>query len=283
MITDKLKSILENNRLKNRLFLRNLLKEPLQDYVLNFIYNDPKYKALTFTGGTCLRKIYGLPRLSEDLDFDFIGSFKIENFAQNLRNYFISKLQYKDLTVRVSGGKQTLFLKFPILEELGLYKNTGDSPILFLRCDLNKEKIGGFVTEVNSITSLDFTFFAKSYDLSTLFANKIMAFLERSFFKGKEQTVPFKGRDLFDLVWFLEKSKKTNGEFMPNWERLNKGLKTNNPNKIADLIVQKAEKIDKKDVTADLLPFIESTQTLENFAENFLSIIKQNIKQALPK
>ncbi len=41
-------------------------------YILNFIYNDSQYKNLIFTGGTCLRKIYGLSRLSEDLDFDYM-------------------------------------------------------------------------------------------------------------------------------------------------------------------------------------------------------------------
>ena len=279
MILPKLKNILNQYQPGyNSLFVRSALKEALQDYVLNFVYNDPNYKTMIFTGGTCLRKIYGLPRLSEDLDFDFAESFSVEDFAEKVKAYFVGELQYKDIAATVSGGGQTVFLKFPVLRELGVAKNSGDSPILFVRCDFSKETIGVFTTEVNSVSTEEFTFFALSYDLPTLFANKIMAFLERDFFGGKEQAISFKGRDLFDLVWFLEKSKKSDWQLKPNWDRLTKGLRIDNFNEIVTLIVKKVESIDKKDVQRDLLPFIESPQTLENFSDNFASLIKENIK-----
>ncbi len=282
MILPKLKSVLSQYQTgNNSLFIRNVLKEALQDYVLNFVYNDPNYKTLIFTGGTCLRKVYGLPRLSEDLDFDFTGKFNIQDFAAKVNAYFTRELQYKDIAAKISGGGQTVFLKFPVLKELGVAKNPGDSLILFIRCDFSPETIGVFSTEVNSLSTTEFSFFALSYDLPTLFANKIMAFLQRDFFKGKEQAIPFKGRDLFDLVWFLEKSKKSDWKLKPNGDRLVKGLKSGNPSAIAGLIVEKTESINKKDVYADLLPFIESTQTLENFSDNFVPLIKDNIRKVL--
>lgn len=289
MILPKLINILHQYQSSNNsLFIRSVLKEALQDYVLNFVYNDPNYKTMIFTGGSCLRKIYGLPRLSEDLDFDFAGlpageagTFEIKDFAGKVKAYFTRQLQYKDITVKISGGGQTVFLKFPVLKELGGANNSGDSPILFVRCDFSKDSIGVFTTEVNSVSTSEFSFFALSYDLPTLFANKIMAFLERDFFKGKEQTVPFKGRDVFDLVWFLEKSKKSDWKLKPNWDRLTKGLKIDNSNTIVRLIVKKVESIDKKDVYRDLLPFIESIQTLENFSDNFSFLISENIKNVI--
>ncbi|MBI3576608.1 nucleotidyl transferase AbiEii/AbiGii toxin family protein [Candidatus Gottesmanbacteria bacterium] len=289
MIILKLKNILNLYQAgHNSLFVRSALKEALQDYVLNFVYNDHKYKTMIFTGGTCLRKIYGLPRLSEDVDFDFVGppageagSFDIEDFAAKATAYFMKELQYKDITATVSGGGQTVFLKFPVLRELGVAKHSGDSPILFVRCDFSKETIGVFTTEVNSVSTEEFSFFVLSYDLPTLFANKITAFLERNFFKGKEQAISFKGRDLFDLVWFLEKSKKSDWKLKPNWDRLTKGLSIDNSNEIAALIIKKVESIDKKDVQRDLLPFIESPQMLKNFTDNFASVIKENIKNVI--
>ncbi len=281
MIVDQLKSILTNKTNQNPLFVRSLLKETLQDDVLNFVYNDAHYKTLVFTGGTCLRKIYGLPRLSEDLDFNFSSKFKIEDFALKVQDYFQSELQYKEIKVKISGQKQTVFLKFPVPSQLGLSQTFGGSPILFVPCDFNKQIIGRQETEVNSVSTREFSFFVLSYNLPTLFANKITAFLQRNFRKGKEQTVPFKGRDLFDLVWFLEKSKKNDWQLKPNWQRLKKGLEINNPQKITELVVQKVESINKKDVTADLLPFIESSQTLENFSENFSAIIKENFKNVM--
>lgn len=286
MIVDKLKKALGQYKTNtNKLFILSVLKEILQDYTLNFVYNDRDYKELIFTGGTCLRKVYGLARLSEDLDFDFLdlpaGKFSIKNFAKRVTGYFTRELQYKDITAKISGNKQTVFLKFPILDKLGLVKNTSDSSILFVRCDFSAETIGVYTTQVNSISAAEFTLFALSYDLPTLFANKIMAFLERDFFKGDEQATPFKGRDLFDLVWFLEKSKKSGWDLKPNWDRLTKGLKIENPNEIARLIVEKVESIDKRDVYTDLLPFIESAQTLENFSDNFAFLIKENIKNVI--
>ena len=73
MIIQRLKQQVDNyKQCTNGLFVRSALKEVLQDYVLNFVYNNKTYKDLIFTGGTCLRKVYGLPRLSEDLDFDYL-------------------------------------------------------------------------------------------------------------------------------------------------------------------------------------------------------------------
>ena len=49
---------------------RILLKEALQAYVLEYLYNHPTYRRLNFYGGTCLHVVYNLNRLSEDLDLD---------------------------------------------------------------------------------------------------------------------------------------------------------------------------------------------------------------------
>ena len=49
---------------------RILLKEALQVYVLDHLYNHPNYRRLNFYRGTCLHIVYDLNRLSEDLDFD---------------------------------------------------------------------------------------------------------------------------------------------------------------------------------------------------------------------
>ncbi len=46
---------------------RVLLKEFLQAYTLDFLYNHPVYRKLNFYGGTCLHMLYVLNRLSEDI------------------------------------------------------------------------------------------------------------------------------------------------------------------------------------------------------------------------
>ena len=80
MIYKELENILKEEKLKGTPngYIRNLLKEYLQIYVLYFIYTSSDYnKNLIFTGGTCLRHFFGLERLSEDIDFDYINDIEV--------------------------------------------------------------------------------------------------------------------------------------------------------------------------------------------------------------
>ena len=64
MLSDDLKEIQAKASGKNRFLVRNLVKEEIQNYILNFVYQNPVYQQLIFTGGTALRKLYGLDRLN---------------------------------------------------------------------------------------------------------------------------------------------------------------------------------------------------------------------------
>ena len=137
MIVKTLENILESQKETRSPFVRTVLKEAIQDYILNFVYNHKKYKKLIFTGGTCLQKVYGLPRLSEDLDFDAREEISIEALAADLADYFIRDLQYGRIETKISTNLQTIFIKFPgLLDELGLVQNNSDATMLFVRCDL---------------------------------------------------------------------------------------------------------------------------------------------------
>ena len=48
---------------------RNALKEELQFYVLSFIYHHPEYGKWIMYGGSALRIIHGLDRMSVDFVF----------------------------------------------------------------------------------------------------------------------------------------------------------------------------------------------------------------------
>ena len=282
MIIQQLKQQVDNYEQRtNGLFVRSALKEVLQDYVLNFVYNDRNYKDLIFTGGTCLRKVYGLPRLSEDLDFDYLETLGIKDFAQKVEQYFKSDLQYSGLQTKISNNQRTLFLKFPLLDKLGLVASKADSNLLFLRCDFAPESLGIFNTEVSQISAGAYILYVKNYDLPTLFANKIIAFLQRSFFKGKEQKVAFKGRDLFDLIWFLEKSAKSGFKIQPNWERVYKALNMQSKETVVGVLEEKIRRINGADVYRDLVPFIESETALKGFSENFARVFEGKCKRLL--
>lgn len=249
----------------NKYYQRNLIKQKLQDSILNFIYNSKKFKELIFTGGTCLRKLYNLPRLSEDLDFDFTSNFEIEDFKTEIKKYLVSKEKFNDIEVKIANNKRAIFIKF-------LQKN-GEK--IFIRCDFSKAK-KNVKTEINPYNSDRYNFFILSYDLPTLFGNKIEAFLERKFFKGDKQTLSFKGRDVFDIVWFIQLLAKTGFDLKPNWKMVEKDLKMDKK-MIIKKIIEKVSKIKNKELLLDLAPFIESEKTISEFINSFVVIIKNKL------
>lgn len=283
IITHAIQAKLVENKNTSPLLMRNILKEELQNFVLNFVYNSD-YKDLIFTGGTCLRKNYGLNRLSEDLDFDFVGEFNIDEFVKGIKKYFKSSLKYDDLSVKIAPNNRSLFLKFPVLKKLdniGMMGEGGTPLDLFLRCDFSEEKIGLYETEVNSIQAGNFEFFTLSYDLPTLFSNKIVAFIERVFYKGKFQKVPFKGRDVYDLYWFFQLSSKTGFSLKPNLPRLYKLLGVESLGEVRELLKAKIEQVEEEYVYKDLYPLVENGKFLEQFRDNFKANISSKMELVL--
>lgn len=282
MILERLKTLLkESQEETNKIYLRNLLKEVLQFYVLNFVYSTPPYHKLIFTGGTCLRLCFGLPRLSEDLDFDLEEKdFDFNLFNKKVKYYFQKKLKYQNLSLKFRKKNKILFLKFPVLADLG-FAAKSESEVLFVRCDFSFNQSPHFKTITQLTSAPDFSFFVRAYDLSTLFANKIAAFLQREFKKGKGQEEPFKGRDVFDLVWFLEQSQKANWELKPNWPRLKSLIKIENKKDLPELIRKKALRIEKKALIEDLRPFFPDFRFVQEFAKNYQILLLQNLQRIL--
>ncbi|MEK7497975.1 MAG: nucleotidyl transferase AbiEii/AbiGii toxin family protein [Patescibacteria group bacterium] len=274
MVIQNLKRVITTNgSLVNKDFVRNLLKEELQVFVLNFIYTST-YKDLVFTGGTCLRKFYGLPRISEDLDFDILDAkFDFDKFQKDLSEYFVQDLQYRDLDLKFKN--QTIFLKFSVLKEIG-FSTASNSDVLFLRLDFSFNKDRNFSTETQLFSAYDFSFLAKTYDLSTLFANKISALLTREYKRGGEQTESFKGRDVFDLIWMLGEAKKTGSKV--NLQRINGLLGIKDKEELRKKILEKMSKVDSRDLYNDLKSFFKDTNFVDNFCQNFMKLLEANIK-----
>lgn len=262
MLTNDIKEIGQKADGKNQYYIRNLIKEEIQNYVLNFVYQDAEFQNLIFTGGTCLRKLYGLDRLSEDLDFDYTGKFDIKRFLVKVKKYFVSQLQYDEAEYKISGNGQTLVIKLP-------------TENVFVRCDFSHVEFGSYGLNKGMITAGRFRFLVNAYDLETMFANKIVAFLKRIFYKGKFQKLPFKGRDIYDLFWFLQLSARSGYNLKPNHKRL-MALIGNNIAAIKQEIKDKIAKVDAKFVFEDMLPLVESDVLLREFLKEFsINISKQ--------
>jgi len=218
MLIDRLKKTFLANKDKNPLFVRSLLKEVIQFYILDYIYNSEWGSGLIFKGGTCLRFCFDLTRLSEDLDFDIETgkSFDVPLFASDLKKYFCKKLQFSNLEVKIAGNKRTIYFKFPVLADLGMSLNKSDSEILHVRIDLGLAPEVDYQVDVSVKSTPNLSFLVRHYSIEELFAGKLSAILTRETIEGTVKVARFKGRDYYDLIWFLEKGIK------PDWRMVSK-------------------------------------------------------------
>lgn len=263
-----LKELLDKTSAKNSLYKRNLLKEYLQLLVLDFIYSHPKYSGLIFYGGSCLAQCYGLPRLSEDLDFvDLKKKVELADLAADLKNYFSRKT---DLPARTVTQKFRVYLKFPILNELGAAP-AGGSNYLFLKIEVFSkfDFCAKFKTEIIPLFKFNRTVLVKTFDLPTLMATKIGAVLNRRWSKNDKQgngLVKVKGRDYFDLMWYLKKGVE------PNWRCL--GLKKE---ELKNELLKSIERLDKRSIELDLEALIDDADLVKNLGGSLRDILERQI------
>lgn len=268
MMIQDLQSAIALNSVRNPFYLRNRLKEILQFYTLNFIYGSKYGKDFLFKGGTCLRVCFDLPRLSEDLDFDLknFSQFKLNEFLAGLDDYFKAKWQLKNFSFKIAGNGRQIFLRFPVLKDLGL-AGQNESDILFLRLDLSAVDSNFYTEEVSVKTAKNLSFIVKRYSLPDLFSSKICAILERTFKKGKDNLITFKGRDYFDLIWFLEK------KVAPNDKRLEDFLGKKKKDIIAELN-QKVSLVKAEYLQEDLNPVLADLSFVTDFCQNYQAIYR---------
>jgi len=257
--------------------IRNRLKEYLHYFVLDFIYNS-KFKDLIFYGGSCLRILYDLPRMSEDLDFETDKDLDFKELVSALKKYFAENLNLKEkISVSKDTGINRIFLILPIMKELGLSVHGSET----LRIKIEIRPVGAdYLKNIKPIFTPKFkygkSFIIKHYDLPTLFASKLAAILSRpikGFAVGKvEEKINFKGRDFFDLSWYMEAG------ILPNEEMLRvNGLKES-IGEVFDRIsvfISGAEL--KAGLKKDLEPLFISKSFVDNFVNNFRSRF-QNLK-----
>ena len=188
----------------------NLLRELLQWEILAAMHASEAFREVAFVGGTCLRLMHRLKRFSEDLDFSARsgdGVFFLEIFPQELGRFLESR-GFGDAEVSVGkshGAVRSLWVSFP-----GVLREVGASPVasqkigIKLEFDLNPPLGADFAVQVVSSPSL---MAVGVHDLSSLMAGKLHAVLARSYTKG---------RDWYDLLWYLGKKVEPNTVFLQN-------------------------------------------------------------------
>lgn len=272
-ITEELKLIVSSNRNTNTQIVKSKLKEHLQNYILDFIYSS-EYRNLIFYGGTCLRKVYKLDRMSEDLDFEVItqshselvsksSSFDLNLFSEKLKNYFVSNLKFTEVEIKTqkSTNISRITSKFNVLSEIGL--SQFESENLHVKIEINEVE-NEFLTEITPLSFSRFNMLIKHYTLPVLMASKMNACINRTFRKGNSD-VFIKGRDYYDLIWYMQKN------VMPDVNKLIK-LNINEAFIEIDSIVND---IQPNDLYLDLAPFFEKEEYIKSWCQNFHALYKK--------
>ena len=242
---------------------RILLKEVLQGYVLDFIYNHPKYRRLNFYGGSCLHVVYDQNRLSEDLDFDNGAGLELSGLAEDLIGLFRKSLGYDPIEVKSQQGEKGILrvtIKLPVLNELGLSPYSNEA--LHLKVEVSRHKQIA-VLQHTPVFYLGRSFVPSHFSLETMMAGKMIACLDRSFQRGREGAF-IKGRDYYDLLWFMQKG------IQPLEEKLAKdGGKSYTIQSAMLALKKKIADISSSDLAVDLLPMFESRAFIAAWLENF--------------
>jgi len=281
MLIDNLKEIVQISRSKNMSveYIKIELKEVLIDYTLDFIYNSPKWNKLIFGGGTALKMIGKTARLSEDLDMDYLtAEFDSKGFVKSLLAFF-KNLGVGEVTTTLQHKDQIITIKFPILKELGLIKDIkNESNLLYLKIELEKNKYSEFTTAVTPFMKNNLFSVVKHYDLETLFANKIGAILGR---KNKiyHDKYDFKGRDFYDLIWFLQHSIKPNLKRLKQIIKIEQKKTVENYDDVWKLLTNRVKEVNTAGIYADMKNLVKEPAGIKQLANNYLEIYSSLVKK----
>lgn len=245
---------------------RNALKEELQFYVLNFIYHHPEYSRWIMYGGSALRIVHDLNRMSVDLDFEVpraVTEKFLDGLKKEIEDYFANNYgTAPDFPMIKTVVGRGLLLKFNVGAALDLGH---PSQQVHIKIDLNYFTAPKTVIERRPINRDQLSFVLATYNMSALMASKIAAIFLRGR-RGVGQAVyEEKGRDIYDLLWYMNK------RVVPDFDYLvAKGIDVTDPRALFDKLTLQMNKVNNENLKQDLLPLFPNRTYIENWLKNWL-------------
>ena len=230
---------------------RLLVREYLQARLLGLLQEQGAFQRAAFLGGTALRFLFRLPRFSEGLDFSTKGrdpDFPLEEMAARTARRLGG--EGYEVTIKARGGVvRSCFVRFPgLLRALDLSPHAGETISVKVEVDTNPPP--GAVLG-NTLVRRHVLLHLLHHDPASLLAGKLHAVLVRRFTKG---------RDLYDLLWYLADAQWP----PPNLMLLNNALEQtswNGPRIGAAnwrrVVMSRLEEIDWTAAVRDVRPFLE--------------------------
>ena len=244
---------------------RSAAREYLQARILLSLQDQGAYASWAFLGDTALRFLFGLPRYSEDLDFSVSSPGVDSRFLdrmESLRHDLERETYQVEIVSRTRNTVASAFVKFRgLLHELGLSPH--EHEVLKVKVEIDCNPPAGAHTETRLVRRF-VMLNVLHHDRASLLAGKLHAVLSREYTKG---------RDLFDLVWYLSDP----GWPSPNLVQLNNALDQTGwdgpqatPENWRTLIRARLEKIDWQQARRDVSPFLERSQDVSLVSDTIL-------------
>lgn len=237
---------------KEKSLLLQYIREELQYLLLRVIFTKQTYPVI-FMGGTQLRLSYTINRFSEDIDLALEKpdrQFPSEKFFSSILAAFLQNRSGFRIHLRSSFKRNVVkgIISFSqVLFDLGISPLKDETLKIKIEIDTNPPEHAHGETKTYQSFFGDFTL--RVFDLSTGFAGKCAAILQREYQKG---------RDYYDLQWYLRRRPAVD----LNISYLNSNLVQQNgkPFKqrqdIIKAILQKVSQVEQEYLRKDLERFI---------------------------
>ena len=231
---------------------RSWVREYLQARIMSSLQEAGAMAGIAFHGGTCLRFLYSIPRFSEDLDFALerpAAPYDFRALIRRIERDFSAEAYAVDSRIQDARTVHSAFIRFPgLLHELGLSAQRTEVTAIKLEIDTKPPAGAQCAT---TLVRRHVTMNIFHHDRASLLAGKLHAVLQRPYVKG---------RDLYDLMWYLGDPSWP----APNLELLSNALAQSGwkgpavgPDNWRDLVAARLAEVNWKEAVADVQPFIE--------------------------
>jgi predicted nucleotidyltransferase component of viral defense system len=263
------------------------LREIIQEIALLGLWRGKFFEHGAFYGGTALRILYALDRFSEDLDFSLLlpnQSFDMQPYLNAVERELLAfgfQVRTEIKEKRPDTSIQSAFVKANTLESLlvisasdSVVGSTHAEKLLKIKVEIDTNPPSDFRVESKYLLK-PFPFAVRTYSLPDLFAGKMHAILCR---KWRNRV---KGRDWYDLVWFLanhprlhlahlEQRMRQSGHYLEEAALTQQKLLT--------ILHTTIERLNINQAKQDVLPFVKDPLTIDVWSrEFFISILSRII------